>query len=84
LPDIAEGDVVKLTMDHVPLTRGQWFVVEHPYTSLQFGECVWMRLIEHFPGSDWPEGMRSFWRCVPVAWLKKDESKTRAWNERSG
>lgn len=78
---IASGDVVKLTKDHTPVTRGQWFVVDRPFESPKWGSCVHIRLIEHMPSNDWPRGSTSFARSVPQDWLVRDPGRTKQWKE---
>jgi hypothetical protein len=78
---IAVGDIVKMTDDHSPVTRGEWFRVLGLTDSVTFGPCADMMRVEHFPGPDWPRGAMTHLRTVPVAWLKRDETRTKSWRE---
>jgi hypothetical protein len=70
-----------MTEDHSPVTRGEWFRVFAVGESPHYGEVADMMRVEHFPGPDWPRGALTHARTVPVAWLKRDDARTKSWRE---
>lgn len=82
--DFTEGDVVRITTDWTVTESGVKYAVVGKRHSKAWGDVLDLKRIEHMPGSEYPRGYASSFRCVPADRCKRDETLSRRWKEARG